>query len=36
VHQHINKADLIKKKDLLDPLEDDKDIVWKENPFEVD
>ena len=36
MHQHINEADLIKKIDLLDPLEDDDDIVWKENPFEVD
>jgi hypothetical protein len=36
VHQHINAADLIKKRDLLDPLEDDDDIAWKENPFEVD
>ena len=36
VNQHINEADLIKKSNLLDPLEDDDDIVWKENPFEVD
>jgi len=35
VYQHINASDLIKKRDLLDPLEDDDDIVWKENPFEV-
>ena len=28
--------DLIKKKDLLDPLDDDDDIEWKANPFDVD
>ena len=36
MHQHVSEADLIKKRDLLDPLEDDDDISWKENPFEVD
>ena len=36
VHQHVNEADLIKKRDLLDPVEDDNDIAWKENPFEAE
>ena len=29
-------SDLIKKKDLLDRLEDDDDIKWKPNPFGVE
>jgi len=36
VHQHVYEADLIKKRDLLDPVEDDDDIAWKENPFEAE
>ena len=28
--------ELIKKKDILDPIEDDDDIDWKYNPFDVD
>jgi hypothetical protein len=28
--------ELIKKKDIFDPIEDDDDIVWKYNPFDVD
>ena len=32
----MNEADLIKKDTLLDPLEDDDDIEWKHNPFDVD
>ena len=32
----IKKEVLIKKNDLLDPLEDDDDIGWKHNPFDVD
>ena len=28
--------ELIKKKDILDPIEDDDDIDWKHNPFDVD
>jgi hypothetical protein len=31
-----DKPDLIKKRDILDPLEDDDDIDWKHNPFDVD
>ncbi len=30
------EEDLIKKKDLLDPLDDDDDIEWKHNPFDAD
>ena len=36
VHPTMNEADLIKKDTLLDPLEDDDDIEWKQNPFDVD
>ena len=36
IHPTIKEADLIKKKELLDPLEDDDDIEWKPNPFDVD
>ena len=35
-HPTIREEDLIKKKDLLDPLEDDDDIKWKHNPFDAD
>ena len=35
-HPTISTEDLIKKKDLLDPLDDDDDIEWKANPFDVD
>ena len=35
-HPTIREEDLIKKSELLDPLEDDDDIVWKHNPFDVD
>ena len=35
-HPTIKEEDLIKKKDLLDPLEDDDDIEWKYNPFDAD
>ena len=35
-HPTISAEDLIKKKDLLDPLDDDDDIEWKANPFDVD
>ena len=35
-HPIINEGDLIKKSDLLGPLEDDDDIEWKHNPFDVD
>ena len=27
--------ELIKKKDIFDPIEDDDDIDWKHNPFDV-
>ena len=35
-HPIIKEEDLIKKNDLLDPLENDDDIEWKHNPFDVD
>ena len=35
-HPPISKVELIKKKDIFDPLEDDDDIVWRHNPFDVD
>ena len=35
-HPPINEAELIKKRDIFDPLEDDDDIVWRHNPFDVD
>ena len=35
-HPTISADDLIKKKDLLDPLDDDDDIEWKANPFDVE
>ncbi len=35
-HPTISAEDLIKKKDLLDPLDDDDDIEWKANPFDVE
>ena len=35
-HPIISTEDLIKKRDLLDPLDDDDDIEWKANPFDVD
>ena len=28
--------ELIRKKDIFDPIEDDDDIDWKHNPFDVD
>jgi len=28
--------ELIKKKDIFDPIEDDDDIDWKHNSFDVD
>ena len=35
-HPTIKEEDLIKKQALLDPLEDDDDIEWNHNPFDVD
>ena len=35
-HPTIREEDLIKKSELLDPLEDDDDIEWKQSPFDVD
>jgi len=32
----ISEEELIKKKDLLDLLDDDNDIEWKANPFDAD
>ena len=33
--QHSTDVELIKKKDIFDPIEDDDDIDWKHNPFDV-
>ena len=35
-HPVIREEDLIKKKDLFDPLDDDDNIEWKHNPFDAD
>ena len=35
-HPPISKAELIYKRDIWEPLEDDDDIDWKRNPFDVD
>ena len=35
-HPPISKVELIKKKDIFDPLEDDDDIDGKHNPFDID
>ena len=35
-HPAISETDLIKKRDILDPLEDDDGIDWKYYPFDVD
>jgi len=35
-HPTIREEDLIKKNKLLDPFEDDDDIEWKPNPFDLD
>ena len=35
-HPPISVAELIKKRDIFDPLEDDDDIDCKHNPFDVD
>ena len=32
----FTEDELIKKKDIFDPIEDDDDINWKYNPFDVD
>ena len=32
----FTEDELIKKKDIFDPIEDDDDIDWKYNPFDVD
>ena len=32
----FTEDELIKKKDIFDPIEDDDDIDWKFNPFDVD
>jgi hypothetical protein len=36
LHPPISEAELVKKRDIFDPLEDDDDIDWKHNPFDVD
>ena len=35
-HRMFTEDELIKKKDIFDPIEDDDDIDWKYNPFDVD
>ena len=35
-HRMFTDDKLIKKKDIFDPIEDDDDIDWKHNPFDVD
>ena len=35
-HPPISEAELVKKRDIFDPLEDGDDIDWKHNPFDVD
>ena len=35
-HRMYTDDELIKKKDIFDPIEDDDDIDWKHNPFDVD
>ena len=32
----LTDDELIQKKDIFDPVEDDDDIDWKHNPFDVD
>ena len=34
--QDVHRRQTIKKKDIFDPIEDDDDIDWKYNPFDVD
>ena len=35
-HRMFTADELIKKKDIFDLIEDDDDIDWKYNPFDVD
>ena len=35
-HRRYTDDELIKKKYIFDPIEDDDDIDWKHNPFDVD
>ena len=35
-HPPLSEAELAKKRDIFDPLEDDDDIDWKHNLFDVD
>jgi hypothetical protein len=35
-HRMFTDDELIKKKGIFDPIEDDDDIDWKHNPFDVD
>ena len=35
-HRMYTDDEHIKKKDIFDPIEDDDDIDWKHNPFDVD
>jgi hypothetical protein len=36
LHRMVTDDELIKKKNIFDPIEDDDDIDWKHNPFDVD
>ena len=35
-HRMFTDDELIKKKDIFDPIADDDDIDWEYNPFDVD
>ena len=35
-HRMFTDNELIKKKDIFDPIADDDDIDWKYNPFDVE
>ena len=35
-HRMFTDEELIRKKDIFDPIADDDDIDWKYNPFDVD
>jgi hypothetical protein len=35
-HRMFTDDELIKTKDIFDPIEDDDDIEWKHNPFDID
>ena len=35
-HPPISEAELIRRRDIFDPLEDCDDIDWKHNPIDID